>query len=283
MAVEKKQHQPILVTLSQATARIDCSDPVLHKRFSALLRHCAGSSSPPQVRFSVCRTSEKDRRLEREGWTLYEGENIDYLSHLLFHELLISLIRKCTDRLILHSGALAREGSGLLLCGESASGKSTLSAWLTAAGFDYLTDELAAVGLDGKSMAGFPRAIMLRRGSAFVLEHWLNEDSRQGSIRFSQSTIAVDPETLRSASVCRRVQPRALLFPRYSPGKPLASRQLSSAEATLRLIQVSTNAARLPEGGIPTAMALARGVEAFTLDYPDAESAAAWIESRVAG
>ena len=283
MAVETQPQRPILVTLSHAAARIDCSDPTLRERYASLLRHCSGSSRTPQVRFSVVETSEKRRRLEREMWTLYEGDDIDYLSHLLFHELLTSLIRKCSDSLILHSGALARGGSGLLLCGESESGKSTLSAWLTAAGFDYLTDELAVVGLDGGSLKGLPRAIMLRRGSAFVLEHWLDEESRRSAIRFSKNTIAVDPETLRSDSVRRRVDPEAICFPRYSPGEPLASRQLSSAEATLRLIQVSANAARLPEGGVPTAMALARRVESFTLDYPDAASAATWLESRVDG
>jgi hypothetical protein len=230
----------------------------------------------------VARTSKKQHRLERDGRQIYEGDNFDYLSHLLIHEMMICLIRGCVDGLTLHSGALARNGSGLLLCGESASGKSTLSAWLTAAGFDYLTDELAFVRLDGRSMTGLPRAIMLRRGSAFVLEYWLEPERRRSSIPFSGTSIAVDPETLRPASVCRDAQPKALFFPHYSPGEPLSSRRLSAAEATLRLIQVSTNAARLPESGIPAVLALARGVEAFTLDYPDAESAAAWIESRVA-
>jgi len=281
VAVEKHSHQPILVSLSNAAARIDCADAVLRERYSALLRHCADTVLAPQVRFSVSQTPEGHRRLEREEWTLYEGEDIDYMSHLLFHELLTSLIRNCTDSLVLHSGAVARGGSGLLLCGESASGKSTLSAWLTAAGFDYLTDELAVVALDGRSLTGFPRAIMLRRGSAFVLDHWLDEEGRRSCVRFSDNNIAVDPETLRPASVRDRVQPKAICFPRYSPGEPLSGRRLSSAEATLRLIQVSTNAARLPGGGVPAAMALARGAEAFILDYPDAASAAAWIESRV--
>jgi len=283
VALEKESCSTILVTLAGAAVSVDCSDPVLHERFATLFRHCSYPPCTPRIRFSVTRTSKKEHRLEREGRQLYEGDNLDYLSHLLIHELMICLIRDCVDGLALHSGALARSGSGLLLCGESASGKSTLSAWLTAAGFDYLTDEHAVVALDGRSMTGLPRAIMLRQGSTFVLEHWLGKDHRRSSISFASKSIAVDPELLRPASVCRRARPKALFFPRYSPGEPLASRRLSAAEATVRLVRVSTNAAKLPESGIPAALALARGVEAFTLDYPDAATAAAWIESKVAG
>lgn len=283
MALERELLPPIVATLSRAVVGIDCADPAIHARFDHVLRHCAVSTAKPEVRFSVTGTSERGLRLERQGWPLYEGGDLDYLSHLLLHELLIELIRGCTDELVLHSAAVARRGAGILLCGESESGKSTLSAWLTASGFDYLTDELAVVSGNCASLTGLPRAVMLRRSSAFVLERWLDEPGRKSATRFSRKTLAVDPEALRPDSVCRRARPRALFFPRYAPGSPLAGRRLSPAEATMRLVTCSTNAVRLPEGGIPAAMALARGVEAFTVSYPDAAAAATWIEARVGG
>jgi len=282
VVLEAGSPAPIVVTVGDAAACVECPDPELHESMTGLFRHCTGSlEREARVRFSVIRSSNDTFQLGRDGRRLYEGDDLDYLSHFLLHQLMISLIRGCVAKLSLHAAALARNGSGLLLCGESASGKSTLSAWLTASGFDYLTDELAVVELDGRRMTGLARSIMLRRDSVFVLEHWLGEGFRPPSSLFAGTSIAVDPEILRPRSVCRSAQPGMIVFPRYRPGEPLTGRRLSAAETTRRILQVATNAARLPQSGIPAILALARSVDAFSFDYPEAESAAAWIETKV--
>lgn len=49
----------------------------------------------------------------------------------------------------LHAASLAKCGTGLLLCGQPAAGKSTLTLQLVKAGFQYAGDDVALIGADG--------------------------------------------------------------------------------------------------------------------------------------
>ena len=49
------------------------------------------------------------------------------------------------DRLLLHAGAVERDGRVVALTGISGQGKTTLTAALVQAGYGYVTDELVAI------------------------------------------------------------------------------------------------------------------------------------------
>lgn len=68
------------------------------------------------------------------------------------------------DHLVLHAGAVAIDGHGVLLPGGSNHGKSTLTAALVADGAAYLTDEAAAI-TDDLAIRPFAKAIALDPGS----------------------------------------------------------------------------------------------------------------------
>lgn len=77
-----------------------------------------------------------------------------------------------TDRLIrsdrsvfaLHAASLAKNGAGLLLCGEAGAGKSTLTLQLVDAGFRYCGDDVVLIEDDGTA-CGIPFALTLKEGS----------------------------------------------------------------------------------------------------------------------
>ncbi|MFK4505733.1 hypothetical protein IQ17_04722 [Bradyrhizobium daqingense] len=77
-----------------------------------------------------------------------------------------------TDRLIrsdrsvfaLHAASLAKNGAGLLLCGEAGAGKSTLTLQLVDAEFQYSGDDVVLVNDDGTA-CGVPFALTLKEGS----------------------------------------------------------------------------------------------------------------------
>ncbi|QIO37186.2 serine/threonine protein kinase [Bradyrhizobium sp. 1(2017)] len=79
---------------------------------------------------------------------------------------------RLTDRLIrsdrwvfaLHAASLAKNGAGLLLCGEAGAGKSTLALQLVGAGFQYSGDDVALIESDGTA-CGIPFALTLKEGS----------------------------------------------------------------------------------------------------------------------
>jgi hypothetical protein len=71
-------------------------------------------------------------------------------------------------RHVLHGGAFAREGAAVALLGEKEDGKSSVLAWLAAAGAaDVLTDDLVVV--QEQEVFSGPRCIDLRPGSAELL------------------------------------------------------------------------------------------------------------------
>ncbi|AMA61178.1 PqqD family peptide modification chaperone [Bradyrhizobium sp. CCGE-LA001] len=77
-----------------------------------------------------------------------------------------------TDRLIrsdrsvfaLHAASLAKNGAGLLLCGEPGAGKSTLTLQLVDAEFQYSGDDIVLIEGDGTA-CGIPFALTLKEGS----------------------------------------------------------------------------------------------------------------------
>lgn len=67
----------------------------------------------------------------------------------------------------IHAGCVAREGRGILLCGDSGAGKSTLSYACARAGWDYISDDMCLL-VDGSSrvVAGNSELVRFRPTAA---------------------------------------------------------------------------------------------------------------------
>ncbi|MGH9298221.1 MAG: hypothetical protein ACRDZP_09665, partial [Acidimicrobiales bacterium] len=92
------------------------------------------------------------------------GTIIDAIEFLLW-EVSQEAIASIDGKLGLHAGAVAAHRSGLVLPAPSGSGKSTLTAGLTAAGCEYLSDELALIDLTSGVLHPFPRALWMSQTS----------------------------------------------------------------------------------------------------------------------
>jgi len=73
------------------------------------------------------------------------------------------------DAILLHAGAVERDGHVVVIAGESGSGKSTLTASLVAAGFRYVTDEMTIIEPEGFAVRPYPKALDLDEGSLRLL------------------------------------------------------------------------------------------------------------------
>jgi hypothetical protein len=139
------------------------------------------------------------------------------------------------DQLLLHAAALSFAGHGLLLPGPSGSGKSTLAAALVLAGFDYLTDEAAAIDPETLEMAPYPKPLSLRAGSAQRLRITLPALGHMGSPDLAPCSV------LRAHSRGRQVPVRVMLFPRYDPAATSELAPMGRAEAFVEVANNSFN------------------------------------------
>jgi hypothetical protein len=72
-----------------------------------------------------------------------------------------------TERVLLHAGAVAWNGRGVIIPGRSWSGKTTLVAELVRAGASYFSDEYAVLDRDGL-LHPYPKPLSVREGGTDV-------------------------------------------------------------------------------------------------------------------
>lgn len=106
-------------------------------------------------------------RIEVGGRTL-RVPSADQLAHYAHLAMLNAAAAAARDAVVLHAGAVAREGRAALLLGRSGSGKSTLTVELVRRGLGFLTDDFAVVGTDGITRP-FPRRVNLTDASMALL------------------------------------------------------------------------------------------------------------------
>ena len=73
--------------------------------------------------------------------------------------------QRVRSHLLIHAGAVAHNGQGVILAADSMHGKTTLTLELLRRGFCLLSDDVAAVGRADGLLYPYPRALLVRPGS----------------------------------------------------------------------------------------------------------------------
>lgn len=139
-----------------------------------------------------------------------------------------------SDHLVMHAGAVVRDGRAAVLPGSSNRGKSTLTTALVRSGMGYLTDEAAAIDAAG-SCRPFAKAIALDPGSFSLfpdLEPAPGGTDLDVQIRRREWHIA--PE--RIGRVADAAPVRAIVCPHWRAGATTRVAQLSPTEAMHSLL-----------------------------------------------
>jgi hypothetical protein len=258
--------------------RISSDNPLVLKAIDTHFKHCRTETDSEIVHYHIAAISEKSFSLSLDGSVLYSDLSFEYILQNLMQDALTLLNGRCITGPVFHAAALEINHKGVILCGQSRSGKSSLAAWLVANGFRYLTDEVIVYQQENGNISGFPRSLVLKGGSAFIWQRWLREANADGFFRFSDGSAWIDPKLLNEDGISLQAEPYLLVFPRYSPDSSTGIEKLSLAETLFCLLQNLVNARNLPNHGMDAATRLARQVKAFKLIYSDIESATEWIK-----
>ncbi|MEQ8840683.1 MAG: PqqD family peptide modification chaperone [Acidimicrobiales bacterium] len=183
------------------------------------------------------------------------------------------------DHLVLHAGAVAHDGRGVLLPGGSNHGKSTLTTALLGAGFGYLTDEAAAI-TDQLRIRPFPKSIALDPGS-FPLFPDLAPDPQDGVARaLAGREWHVDPA--RVGELCGPVPISAVVCPQWRAGAATRVTPVAPVEALHLLLGDAFDFRVGGQGVFQRLVEIVAHVPVVRLGYSDTAEAVAAVGDTLA-
>lgn len=185
--------------------------------------------------------------------------------------------------LLFHAAGLQRGDAGVLVPGASGAGKSTLAAGLVRAGFDYLSDELVALEIDGGRLLPYAKPIALKAGSTDALC-----DLRPPAVGGVDGVGADGAWLLAVGDDAGRpvggpCVPELVVVPRYRPGQATQLTPLSETEA---FVALAVNAVNFAEHGTNGARALGDLVqrcECVALTMSDLDEAVEVVRGLMSG
>ena len=269
---------PLCCQFAGLTAAITCSDTAVAHILYHHFQHCLASPSSSLAHYHIQQTST-GWQLQRDQAILQMALNPLTLFEPLMQAALQCLITPQQQHLIFHAGGVAVAAQGILLCGPTGSGKSTLVAQLLADGFTYLSDEVVALPLDSLQLSGFARSLVLKVGSAFL---WQAAPTSDDLLFLPDGLTWISPTFWGHDCVQQQATPQLLLFPRYEANSALMLRPLSPATAAFHLIQHLVNARNLPQHGLPVVKQLAQTIPAYEIHFGDGLAVAAWLRQQLA-
>jgi hypothetical protein len=200
-------------------------------------------------------------RGNKETW-LKDGSLADVL-RCLRYEVALHLIQARPDLLWLHAGAVAYQGSAVIISGLSGRGKSTLVTSLCTHGWTYLSDDIIPLDPTSDKILPFPQTPMIREDVGRTVPRCLLRELRKTEV------------ILKPEMVCRETVPvGALIFPNYDPRSPIGLLSCSPATATLGLLENSLNFVNHRESAVHYLCKLMKRIPAFRLPFNNGDFAA---------
>jgi hypothetical protein len=159
------------------------------------------------------------------------ADDIAYWKRVIF-PMLISVIGATVGVTELHCACVAKDNGGILLAGQSHSGKSTLALALGSLGFDFLSDDRTCCSMRNRALHAWslPTDLKLRAEAA----KWFS--ALPPSVAILQGhELRFPPETLPSINRVRDCIPRCLLFLNPQAAAGFQLNRISPQEAAARL------------------------------------------------
>jgi HprK-related kinase A len=187
--------------------------------------------------------------------------------------------------LLLHAGAVEFGGRAVILPATPGSGKSTLTAALTASGFRLLSDEFGVVRFSDGHLLPLLRPIALKNDSIDVIARFAPQvaigprfpGTRKGTV----AHMAPDSYAIVNRHVA--ALPALIVFPRYDPRVDCRIEPEKRSHAFSRLSVNSFNYEMLGPTAFDAVTGLVESCRVYRLAYRDLDMAIAAIRELLAG
>jgi HprK-related kinase A len=189
--------------------------------------------------------------------------------------------RRLNDLLLLHAGAVEKDGLALVLPALPGSGKSTLTAALSLRGWRLLSDEFGAFDPATGVFRAILKPVSLKNQSIAVIRRFA-ADAMLGPSFLNTRKGTVAHLAPPSDAVLRRheaARPGAVVLPRWVAGSATRLEPLAEHVAFPALAFNAFNYSLLGATGFRCAVQLVRQCPAWQLSYSDLDDALATLDA----
>ena len=191
------------------------------------------------------------------------------LASLLLNAVTGQLIEANSTGAVLHSAAVQINDKGITLPGTRGVGKSILTAWLLARGFQYLTDELIHVPADSLSLQALIRPLNMKIAGLQPLATFFPVEKYRDRFLEDEQTLLVPYEIIATGPAVAETDLSLIVFPYFRQGEKISLEALTPAKTGIRLMNSLVNARNLEQHGFRQIAAISRQVPALSLTYGD--------------
>jgi hypothetical protein len=217
--------------------------------------------------------ADKPWVMDLDGECLHRGRTPERILEFALWDANTKAIGSSHGCLAIHAAAASLDGSAVVLPAPPDSGKSTLVAGLTRAGFAYLTDEAALIDPADGRVRPFPRSLWLARGS---LEAVFGKEA--SSMRWATGRqFHVRPRDLRPRAIGRASRVRLVVAPRFEPGAATTLEPVCRAEGVMILAENAFHLERFGGAGIELLGRVVENASCYRLRFGDLDEAVTTI------
>lgn len=210
-----------------------------------------------------------------DGELLFEPFPADTHLPLIEWGLNYVLADRLNSFLLLHAGVVEHGGRAIVLPALPGSGKSTLSAALSARGFRLLSDEFGVVQLHDSQLVPLLRPVSLKNASIDVIRNFSKQAVIGPSFPKTRKGTVAHLAPQRDA-VLRRLEPAVpalVVFPKFDPQVTLEIEPIMTSRAFSKLAINSFNYEILGRAGFDAVARLLESSTCYRLIYNDLEQA----------
>lgn len=219
-----------------------------------------------------------------EGWRIrffdewaVLGDDPWTLANELRNAMFQRALESSRDTIALHAAVVARGDTGLLLCGPSGVGKSSLTLALLDHGWDYLSDDFAPIAVESGRVLPVPKPIHSKDPAVWerLLERWQPPDWVPAPTRS-----CLVPATVWHVME-EPVEARVIVFPHFDPFATPSTRPMTAAEATARCGANLHGLSRLDRRALGVVARLGSAARSCELVYGSSAEALAMVDQMV--
>jgi hypothetical protein len=208
--------------------RIRTSSPVCAELVLRAVGSCRSADVPKDAPTFHLEEGEVSRLTLDENLLLKNAKPGNAFARLVWH-VMNNAVAEARHVLVVHAGVVvAPDGNAVVLPAASGGGKTTLTAGLVRAGFDFLSDEMMAIDPVSLRVLPVPRSLFMKPGT-FEALGVQPPDVSEAARLLLDGTWPVTPDDLRPGALGGPAPVRTIVAPTYRPGSKTRIERVSRA------------------------------------------------------